>query len=54
MIQEMGALFGDKVWDNLMVGVNKWSFSEKAVEERNNICIDTPGKYINLTFPYLI
>ena len=32
MIREMRALFGDNMWDNLIVGVNKWSYSESAVQ----------------------
>jgi hypothetical protein len=44
MIREMRALFGDNMWDNILVGVSKWSYSEKAVEERNRICSFTPGK----------
>jgi hypothetical protein len=43
MIREMRALFGENMWDNLIVGVNKWSFSESAVQERNKTCVYTPG-----------
>jgi hypothetical protein len=43
MIREMRALFGDNMWDNLLVGVNKWSFAEYEVQKRNNTCIATPG-----------
>jgi len=40
----MRALFGDNMWDNLIVGVNKWSFAESEVQQRNETCIYSPGK----------
>ena len=44
MIREMRALFGDNMWDNPLVGVNKWSFTEHEVQKRNETCFFTPGK----------
>lgn len=32
MIREMRALFGDNMWDNLIVGVNKWPFSQAEID----------------------
>ncbi len=34
MIREMRALFGDKMWDNLMVGVSKWPYSQDVIDVR--------------------
>ena len=44
MIREMRALFGEQMWDNLIVGVNKWSFSASNVAERNKTCVFTPKR----------
>ena len=40
----MRALFGEHMWDNLMIGVNKWSFSAGAVEDREKTCVFTPKR----------
>ena len=32
MLREMKALFGDDLWNNVVVGVSFWSFSEAAVQ----------------------
>ena len=44
MIREMRALFGDNMWDNMLIGVSKWSYSASEVEQRNKTCIFTPTK----------
>ena len=35
MLREMEALFGDEMWDHVVVGVSFWSFDLDDVEERN-------------------
>jgi hypothetical protein len=34
MIREMRALFGDNMWDNIMVGVSKWPYSQADIDVR--------------------
>jgi len=34
MIREMRALFGEDMWDNLIVGVNKWPYSQADIDVR--------------------
>jgi hypothetical protein len=38
----MRALFGDSMWDNILVGISKWSFEQSAIDQRNKTCIFTP------------
>ena len=35
MMREMEALFGDEMWDHVVVGVSFWSYDLDDVEERN-------------------
>ena len=35
MLREMEALFGDEMWDHVVVGVSFWSYDLDDVEERN-------------------
>ena len=35
MLREMKALFGDEMWNHVVVGVSFWSFSAAAVDARN-------------------
>ena len=42
MLREMRALFGESMWDNILVGISKWSFKQSAIDERNATCIFTP------------
>lgn len=35
MLREMVALFGEQMWDHVVVGVSFWSFEEEEVEDRN-------------------
>ncbi len=42
MLREMRALFGDNMWDNMLVGVNKWPFSQEAIDDRTETCTLTP------------
>ena len=44
MIREMRALFGENMWDNMLICVSKWSYSASAVKDRNETCIYTPKK----------
>ena len=42
MLREMRALFGDNMWDNMMVGVSKWSFAQREIDKRNKTCAVIP------------
>ena len=35
MLREMEALFGEDMWNHVVVGVSFWSFDEDDVEDRN-------------------
>ena len=35
MLREMVALFGDEMWNHIVVGVSFWSFDVDDVEDRN-------------------
>ena len=35
MLREMEALFGEDMWNHVVVGVSFWSFDEEDVEDRN-------------------
>ena len=35
MLREMEALFGEEMWNHIVVGVSFWSFDEDDVEDRN-------------------
>ena len=35
MLREMKALFGDDMWNHVVIGVSFWSYSAAAVEARN-------------------
>ncbi len=35
MLREMEALFGEDMWNHVVVGVSFWSFDEDIVEDRN-------------------
>ncbi len=35
MLREMEALFGEDMWNHVVVGVSFWSFDEDVVEDRN-------------------
>jgi hypothetical protein len=35
MLREMEALFGEDMWNHVVVGVSFWSFAEDIVEDRN-------------------
>jgi hypothetical protein len=35
MLREMEALFGDEMWNHVVIGVSFWSFDEDVVEDRN-------------------
>ena len=35
MLREMVALFGDEMWNHIVVGVSFWSFDLDDVEDRN-------------------
>ena len=39
MLREMEALFGEEMWNHIVVGVTFWSFDEDVVEDKD-ICID--------------
>jgi hypothetical protein len=43
MLREMRALFGSKMWDNVLVCVSKWSYEASEVDKRNKTCIMSPG-----------
>ena len=36
MLREMEALFGEEMWDHVVIGVSFWSFDQDIVEDRNN------------------
>lgn len=42
MLREMQALFGEGMWDYVMVAVSFWSYSEAAIAQRNMTCQATP------------
>ena len=42
MLREMEALFGEEMWDHVVIGVTFWSFDQDIVEDRN--------KYISKIF----
>jgi hypothetical protein len=35
MLREMEALFGEDMWNHVVVGVSFWSFDEYVVQDRN-------------------
>jgi len=35
MLREMEALFGEEMWDHVVIGVSFWSFDQDIVEDRN-------------------
>ncbi len=35
MLREMKALFGDDMWNHIVIGVSFWSYSASEVEGRN-------------------
>jgi hypothetical protein len=35
MLREMEALFGEHMWNHVVVGVSFWSFDEDIVQDRN-------------------
>ena len=37
MLREMEALFGEDMWNHVVVGVSFWSFDEDDVEDRNRL-----------------
>jgi len=51
MIREMRALFGDDMWDNLIVGVNKWPYSQADIDVRQ---YTVKLKCVFYTFYFLI
>ena len=44
LLREMRSLFGDQMWDNILVGVSKWSYEQCAIDHRNKTCIFTPSQ----------
>merc|ERR1719481_1336912 len=38
MLTMMSALFGTKFWDYIVIGVTKWSYSQSAIDERQEAC----------------
>jgi len=38
MLSMMSAIFGAKFWDYIVIGVTKWSFSQAAIDERQEAC----------------
>ena len=45
MMREMEALFGDEMWDHVVVGVSFWSYDLDDVEERNKYAIEIASNY---------
>jgi hypothetical protein len=37
MLREMEALFGEDMWNHVVIGVSFWSFDEDYVEDRNRL-----------------
>ena len=35
MLREMEALFGEEMWDHVVIGVSFWSFDQDIAEDRN-------------------
>jgi hypothetical protein len=35
MLREMQALFGEEMWNHIVIGVSFWSFDQNIVEDRN-------------------
>ena len=35
MLREMKALFGDDMWNHVVIGVSFWSYSAEDVDDRN-------------------
>ena len=44
MLREMRALFGERMWSNVMVCVSKWSYAQYEVDQRNKTCVITPNQ----------
>jgi len=47
MIREMRALFGEKMWNNLVIGVSFWSFKTDLVNYRESTCKWSPDNCRN-------
>ena len=47
MIREMRALFGEHMWNNLVIGVSFWSFKSDLVNYRENTCQWSPANCRN-------
>ena len=47
MIREMRALFGENMWDNLVIGVSFWSFKLDSMNNRKNNCEWSPANCKN-------
>ena len=45
MMREMEALFGDEMWDHVVVGVSFWSYDLDDVEERNKYAMEIALNY---------
>ena len=45
MMREMEALFGDEMWDHVVVGVSFWSYDLDDVEERNKYAMEIASNY---------
>ena len=45
MMREMEALFGDEMWDHVVVGVSFWSYDLDDVEERNKYATAIASNY---------
>jgi len=44
MLRQMTTIFGDSWWDFMIVGVSKWSYSQGAIDSRNQTCTNYPDK----------
>jgi len=38
MLSMISAIFGSKFWDYIVIGVTKWSYSQAAIDERQEAC----------------
>jgi len=38
MLREMTFLFGEKMWKNIVIGISFWSYSQSAIDDRNDEC----------------
>ena len=44
MLRQMSSIFGASWWDFMIVGVSKWSYSQAAIDSRNQTCTNYPDK----------